>query len=97
MHSDEIIREFDTVQEVKLQRLVRQPQLSDGASGTSGSALAAPSSLDRMSFMMLYFPDEIDERETFVKIRDIVDGVVLRDEYIDEMLAMSMSQIEEIV
>ena len=47
-----------------------------------------------MSLMTLYFPDEIDEHEIFAEIRDIVDGVVPHDEYIDEMLVMSMSQIE---
>ena len=45
--------------------------------------------------MTLCFSDEIDEHETFAEISDIVDGVVPHDEYIDEMLAMSMSQIEE--
>ena len=50
-----------------------------------------------MSLMTLYFPYEIDEHETFVEIGDIVDGVVPRDEYVDEMLAMSMRQIKEIV
>ena len=44
-----------------------------------------------MSLMTLYFPDEIDEHETFVEIEDIVDGAVPHDEYIDEMLTMSMS------
>ena len=46
---------------------------------------------------MLYFLDEIDEHETFAEIGDIVDKVMPHDECIDEMLAMSMSQIEEIV
>ena len=50
-----------------------------------------------MSLMMLYFLDEIDEHETFAEIGDIVDEVMPHDECIDEMLAMSMSQIEEIV
>ena len=45
---------------------------------------------------MLCFPDEIDGHGTFVEIRDRVDGVVPHDEYIDEMLVMSLSQIEEI-
>ena len=40
---------------------------------------------------MLYFSDEIDEHETFVEIRDIVDGDVPHDEHVDEMLTMSMS------
>ena len=46
--------------------------------------------------MTLYFPDEINEHGTFSEIRDIVDGAMPRDEYVDEMLAMSLSQIEEI-
>ena len=47
--------------------------------------------------MTLYFPDEVDEQGTFVEIGDIVDGIVPYDEFIDEMLAISLSQIEEIV
>ena len=96
-HSDRSIRGFNIVQKVELQQLVHQLQLSDGASGTSASALATPSSLDRMSLKTLYFPDEIDEHKKFSKVRDIVDGVVPYDQYIDEMLVMSMSQIDEIV
>ena len=65
--------------------------MSDGALGTSASALAASSSPDRMSLMTLYFPDEIDEHRTFVEIRDIMDGAVPHDDYIDEMFVMSMN------
>ena len=43
-----------------------------------------------MSLMTLYFSDEIDEHG-IAKIGDIVDGAVPHDEYIDEMLTMSMS------
>ncbi|KAL6313599.1 hypothetical protein AAG906_006968 [Vitis piasezkii] len=50
-----------------------------------------------MSLMTLYFPDEVDEHGTFAEIGDMVDGVVPHDRYIDEMLAMSMSQINRIV
>ncbi|RVW88107.1 hypothetical protein CK203_042911 [Vitis vinifera] len=39
---------------------------------------------------------EIDEHGTFLEIGDIVDRVVPRDEYVDEMFAMSLSQTEEI-
>ncbi|RVX00887.1 Transposon Ty3-I Gag-Pol polyprotein [Vitis vinifera] len=46
--------------------------------------------------MMLCFPDEIDDHGTFAEIGDVVDGSVPRDEYVDEMLAMSLSQTEEI-
>ena len=50
-----------------------------------------------MSLMTLYFPDEIDEHGTFAEVGDIVDGAAPHDEYIDEMLALSLSQIEETV
>nr|CAN65407.1 hypothetical protein VITISV_033339 [Vitis vinifera] len=70
--------------------------LSDGAPVTSTSTLATPSSLDRMSLMTLYFLDEINEHETFVKIGDIVDGAMPHDEFTDEMLAISLSQVKEI-
>ena len=46
--------------------------------------------------MTLCFPNEIDEHETFAEIGDIVDGAMPHDEYVDEMLALSLSQIEEI-
>ena len=90
-HSDGIIEGFSIIQEVKLQRLVHPLQLSNGTPGTSTYAFVAPSFLDRMSLMTLYFPDKVDEHETFSEIEDMVDGVVPHDEYIDEMLAMDMS------
>ena len=96
-HSDGIIGGLSTTQEAKLQRLIDQLQLSDGAPDTSTSAFTAPSSPDRMSLMTLYFPDEIDEHGTFTEIGDIVDGAIPHDEYVNKMLAMSLSQIEGIV
>ncbi|KAL6350182.1 hypothetical protein AAG906_004122 [Vitis piasezkii] len=78
-------------------KFIHDGQLSDGALGTSASVLAAPSSPDRVSLMTFYFSDEVDEHGTFVKIEDIVDGTVQCEEYIDEMLVMSMSQIDGIV
>ena len=95
-HSDGIIGGFNTVQKAKLQRLVCQLQLSDEAPGTSASALTTSSFPNRMSLMTLYFSDEIDEHGTFAEIGDIVDGVVPYDEYIDEMLVMSMSKTDGI-
>ena len=59
------------------------------------SVLIAPSSPDSMSLMTLCFSDEIDDHRAFVEISDIVDGAVPHDEYIDEMLAMSLNPIEE--
>ena len=95
--SDGIIGGLSTTQEAKLQHLVQQLRLSDGAPGTSTLALIAPSSLDCLSLMTLCFPDEIDEHGTFVEIGGMVDGVVPCDEYVDKMVEMSLSQIEEIV
>ena len=69
---------------------------SDGALSPSTSVLIAPSSLYRTSLMTLCFLDEIDDHETFVEISDIVDGTAPHDKYVDEMLAMSLSEIEEI-
>ena len=46
-----------------------------------------------MSLMTLYFPDEIDEHGTFADIGDIVDGAIPHDEYVNEMLVMSMSRL----
>ena len=97
MPSNGIIGRLSTIQEAELQRLVHLLQLSDGSPSTSASMLVTMSSLDRMSLMTFYFLNEIDEHEIFVEIGDIVDGAVLHDEYIDEMLAMSMSQIRKIV
>ena len=96
-HSDMIIGGLSTTQEAELQRLVHQLRLSDGALGMSTTTLIAPASPDHMSLMTLYFPDEIDEHRTFPEVGDIVDGAAPHDEYIDEMLALSLSQIEESV
>ncbi|KAL6312412.1 hypothetical protein AAG906_025893 [Vitis piasezkii] len=70
---------------------------SSSHSGISMFALAVPTSLDHMSLLTLYFMEEVIEYGTFVEIGDKVDGVVPHDEYIDEMLAMGMSQIDGII
>ncbi|RVX17133.1 hypothetical protein CK203_003439 [Vitis vinifera] len=64
-HSNGIIDGFSTVQETELQRLVHQLQLSDGAPGTSASALTVPLSPNCMSLMTLYVLDEVDEHGIF--------------------------------
>ncbi|RVW93376.1 hypothetical protein CK203_022396 [Vitis vinifera] len=45
--------------------------------------------------MTLCFLDETDEHGTFAEVGDIVDGATPHNEYIDEMLALSLSPIEE--
>ncbi|KAL6342226.1 hypothetical protein AAG906_006843 [Vitis piasezkii] len=92
-----IVGVFSSIQEAELQYLVHQLQLSDGAPSTFASTLAASSSPDHMSLLTIYFPDKVDECGTFVEIRDMVDGVVPHNEYIDEILVMGISQIDRIV
>ena len=94
--SNGIIGGLSITQKAEFQRLVQQLRLSDGALDPLISTLITPSSPDRTSLMTLCFPDEIDEHRTFAEIGDIVDGAAPHDEYVDEMLAMSLSQIEEI-
>ena len=65
--------------------------MSDGVPGVFTSTLAAPSFPNYMSLMTLYFPDEVDKHETFAEIGDMVDGAIPHDEYIDEMLTMSIT------
>ena len=71
--------------------------MSDGDPGIFASTLAVLTFLDHMSLLTLYFMEEVVEYGTFVEIGDKVDGVVPHDEYIDEMLAMGMSQIDGII
>ena len=71
--------------------------MSDEAPSASASTLATPSSLDRISLMTLYFLDKVDEHRTFAEIGDMVNEIIPHDECINEMLAMSMSQINGIV
>ena len=59
--------------------------------------MAVLTSLDHMSLLTLYFMEEVIEYGTFVEIGNKVDGVVPQDEYIDEILAMGMSQIDGII
>ncbi|WKA04767.1 hypothetical protein VitviT2T_022774 [Vitis vinifera] len=92
---DGIVGGLSTTQEAELQRLVQQLRLRDGAPGSSTSVLITPSSPDRTSLMTLCFPDETDEHGTFAEVGDVVDGAAPRDEYNDEMLALSLSPIEE--
>ncbi|WJZ92665.1 hypothetical protein VitviT2T_011649 [Vitis vinifera] len=93
--SDGIVGGLSTTQEAELQRLVQQLRLRDGAPGPSTSVLIAPSSPDRTSLMTLCFPNETDEHGTFAGVGDVVDGAAPHDGYIDEMLALSLSPIEE--
>ena len=69
--------------------------MNEGAPGTSTSILVTPPSPDHTSLLTLYFPEETDEYETFVEIVDIIDGVIPRDEYSDEMVMVDLSQITE--
>ncbi|KAJ9704055.1 hypothetical protein PVL29_005372 [Vitis rotundifolia] len=69
---------------------------SDGIIG--GLSTTQEAELQRLVqyLMTLCFPDEIDEHGTFTEIGDIVDGAVPHDEYTDEMLALSIGQLDGI-
>ncbi|KAL6319593.1 hypothetical protein AAG906_020670 [Vitis piasezkii] len=66
--------------------LVHLLQLGDEAPGTSTSILVTPLFPNHTSLLALYFPKETDEYGTSVEIADMIDEVILRDEYSYEML-----------
>ena len=95
MHSERITNGLSVDQKIELQCLVHQLQLSDRALGTSTSILVSPPFLDCMSLLTLYFLEETDEYGIFVEIAIMIDGVIPRDEYSDEMLMVDMSKITD--
>ena len=95
MHSERITNRLSVDQKIELQCLVHQLQLNDRALGTSTSVLVSPLFLDYMSLLTLYFLEETDEYGIFVEIADMIDGVIPRDEYSDEMLMVDMSKIAD--
>ncbi|RVW86506.1 hypothetical protein CK203_042154 [Vitis vinifera] len=50
--------------------------------------LVTPLSLDRSSLLTLYFPEKTNEYGTSVEIADMIDGIIPRDEYSDEMFML---------
>ena len=89
------LEEIDSVvhidREIELHHLFHQLQLSNGAPGTSVSMAIAPPSLDRASLLSLCFPKEVIDEGVVVNTTEMIDGVVLHDEYRDEMNVMTMS------
>ena len=92
---DGMIVGFTADQEEELRRLVHKIQLSDGAPGASKVVIPTPSSPDRFSVLTLCFPDEVDGYGVPFDPNDLIDGIVLPDEYHDEMLMMDMDQMVE--
>ena len=90
---DGMIVGFSFDQEAEHRRLVHHIQLSDGAPGASKIVIPAPSSPDHFSVLTLCFPDEVDGYGVPFDPIDLIDGVVLPDEYHDEMLMMDMDQM----
>ena len=82
MHLERITSGLNVDQETELQCLIHQLQLSDGALGTSTSILVTSLSPDRIRLLMLYFLEETDEYGTSIKIADMIDEVIPRDEYV---------------
>ena len=90
MYLERITSGLSVDQETELQCLVHQLQLSDGAPNTSTSMLVIPLSLNRMSLLTLYFPEETDEYGTSVEITCMLYVAIPREEYSDEMLMVDM-------
>ena len=93
MYSERITSGLSVDQETELQCLVHLLQLGDRAPGTSTSILVTPLFPNHTSLLMLYFPKETDEYGTSVEIADMIDEVILRDEYSYEILMVDISQI----
>ena len=65
--------------------------MSDESPDISASMLVTPLSLDRSNLLTLYFPEKTNEYGTSVEIADMIDGIIPRDEYSDEMFMVDMS------
>ncbi|KAL6315006.1 hypothetical protein AAG906_030838 [Vitis piasezkii] len=83
--------------EIKLQHLFHQLQLGDGTPGTSVSVVIALPSPDRASLLSLCFLEEVTTNGVVIKPAEMIDGVILHDEWRYEMDMMGMSQITIIV
>ncbi|KAJ9697179.1 hypothetical protein PVL29_009102 [Vitis rotundifolia] len=93
---EEIHSVVHTDRGTELQHLFHQLQLSDGVPDTSFPMAITPPSPDRASLLSLCFPEEIIDDGVVVDPAEIIDGVVPRDEYRDEMDMMTASQITSI-
>ena len=77
----------------ELQHQFHHLQLRDKTSSEPILVIIASSSLDRASFLSLCFLEETTDCGVNVESTGVIDGVVPRDEYRDEMDMTSMSQI----
>ena len=95
------LEEIDSVvhidREIELQHLFHQLQLSDGAPDTSFSMAITLPSPNRASLLSLCFPEKVTDNGVVIDPTEMIDGVVLHDEYRDEMDMMTVSQITSIV
>ena len=67
--------------------------MSDGAPGASKVVIPTPFSSDNFSVLTLCFLDKADGYGVPFDPIDLIDGVVLPDEYHDEMLMMDMDHM----
>ena len=95
------IGDFSTVIDIdgvdELQHQFHHLQLGDETSGIPVSVMIAHSSLDRANFLSLCFPEETTNCGVVVEPTEVIDGVVLHNEYRDEVDMVSMSQIAKMV
>ena len=75
----------------ELQHQFHHLQLGDETSSAPILVIIAPSSLDQASFLLLCFPEKTTDCRVNVESTGVIDGVVPRDEYRDEMDMTSMS------
>ncbi|RVW45818.1 hypothetical protein CK203_086297 [Vitis vinifera] len=93
-HVEEIGVEDSTVDE--LQHMLHQMQMGDETVGVLASMTIAPPSPDRANLFSLCFPNETNYG-VVIEPADIIDGVVLHDEYHDEMDILGISQFLDVV
>ena len=86
LHLDGSINEPTNIQHVELHQLFSQLQLCGGAPDTSTTLIALPS-IGRSSVLTMCFLDEIADYGG-------IDGVMLSDDYDEELLQMVISQPE---
>ena len=93
-HVEEIGVEDSTVDE--LQHMLHQMQMGDETVGVLASMTIAPPSPDRANLFSLCFPNETNYG-VVIEPADMIDGVVLHDEYHDEMDILGISQFLDVV
>ena len=81
----------------ELQHMLHQMQMGDETLGVLASVTIVLPSSDRANLFSLCFPNETTDYGVVIEPTDMIDGVVPRDEYRDEMDMLSISQFLDVV